>query len=406
MTRRQIAVMSLWLVGCLKQHNPYYCPGLNADNNCTESDAGGPVCSDSAQCRGMTPICDLAGDKHCRGCRAHQECSDSQTCLPNGSCAEAKDVAYVRNPGGTDNLMCGPGSPCATIGTALALGRPYLKLDGMLDEAVEIGRDLTVLAEPGTTVTRTSNLLPGPHNIVTITGTSNVKIFDLAINGSPGTDAGLVLPMGSNPLVTVSHVSMSGNDGKGGAINAESGTINLYRSTISGNMGGGISIVMAQFDIENNFITTNGNAQSTYGGIFLNIKQAAGTHILSFNTIAANTAKLDAAAGAECTLVDPMLMFSNNIIYKNVSSGDPVVGPHCLWSYSDIQLSTGVIDGVGNLNVDPMFVNAGGGNFHLQDRSPVIDVADPNSTLDVDIDGDFRPQNGRRDIGADEHVRP
>ncbi|TMQ10294.1 MAG: hypothetical protein E6J90_30020 [Deltaproteobacteria bacterium] len=275
----------------------------------------------------------------------------------------------------------------------------------MFDEAVAIDRDVTVLSDPGTTLTRT-NLLAGPHNIVTVTGTSTVKIYDLAINGSLGTDAGVVLPAGNAPSVTLSHVTMTGHNGSGGAILVAGGTINVYRSTISGNMGGGISITMAQFDIENTFITTNGNAQSLYGGIFLNIPQADGTHVLNFNTISANVAKIDAAPGVECVLVDQDLTFANNIVYKNASSGDQVNGMHCLWSYSDIQISTGMVIGAGNRNEDPLFVNVNGGNFHLQSSSPVINKADQASTLDIDIDGDVRPQGAGRDMGADEYKSP
>jgi len=30
----------------------------------------------------------------------------------------------------------------------------------------------------------------------------------------------------------------------------------------------------------------------------------------------------------------------------------------------------------------------------------------PNATLDIDFDGDARPQNGRSDMGADEYKAP
>jgi hypothetical protein len=53
------------------------------------------------------------------------------------------------------------------------------------------------------------------------------------------------------------------------------------------------------------------------------------------------------------------------------------------------------------VSLDPSFVP---GDFHLKSNSPLINQADPNATLGIDIDGDARPQSGRRDIGADEYV--
>ena len=95
--------------------------------------------------------------------------------------------------------------------------------------------------------------------------------------------------------------------------------------------------------------------------------------------------------------------FSNNIVYGNIvaGGGTQVGGTHCLWSYSDIGPGSSMIPGPGNVNVDPMFTP--NGSFHLQAGSQVIDRADPGATVDIDFDGDSRPQGMRRDIGADEY---
>lgn len=404
-TRLRIAAACLVIVtGCLKQHNPYYCPGLNPDDNCAES--AGQSCHDSADCPAAAPFCDVTGGMRCRGCRSHGECPLSNACLPTGACADAKDVSYASSRSGTDTLTCGPqDSPCATIGTALARSRPYLRLAGAFDEALLIDRSVTLLADPGTTLTRTGLVGPAPHNVIAVIGASVVAIADLTIQGSPGTDTGLVVDSGS-PVVTLHHVTMSDNNGPGGAITISGGTLHLDRSMITGNHGGGVSITGAEFEIENNFILSNGNPQSSYGGVFLNIPQATGTHVLRFNTIAANAARIGAATGIECVLVGDDLPFSSNIIFSNMSREDPVNGTHCFGTYSDIELSLGMPPGMGNRNEDPLFVNPAGGDFHLQARSPEIDRGEPNSTVDIDIDGDPRPQNGINDIGADEYVAP
>jgi hypothetical protein len=321
--------------------------------------------------------------------------------LPDGACADPGSVAYV-NLGGTDNPSCSAALPCATIAKALSTARPYLKLHGEFNQSVTINnQSVVILADPGTTLTRTSN-----GNIVTISGGSNVEIYDLAISGGSGNGAAAVsLPAGASPSLTLSRVSISRNDGTGGAVLAAGGTINIYQSTISDNTGGGVAVNETQFDIENNFITGNGSISSSYGGV--SISQPGANSRLGFNTIAGNLGPSGSPAGVTCGFLTQDLIVSNNIIFDNIvaGGGQQVGGAHCLWTYSDIGPST-VTAGAGNLNVDPLFVNANGGNFHLQSSSPVIDKADPNSTLSIDIDGDPRPQGNGRDVGADEYKSP
>jgi uncharacterized protein (TIGR03382 family) len=60
---------------------------------------------------------------------------------------------------------------------------------------------------------------------------------------------------------------------------------------------------------------------------------------------------------------------------------------------------------VNSFTDDPEFVDttAGSADLHLQGSSPAIGAA-TGSTLNIDFDGDTRPQAGARDIGADERL--
>ncbi|UHG89597.1 putative Ig domain-containing protein [Spirosoma oryzicola] len=73
-------------------------------------------------------------------------------------------------------------------------------------------------------------------------------------------------------------------------------------------------------------------------------------------------------------------------------------------SYSDIQ---GGYTGVGNINQDPLFVDANRGDYHLKPGSPAINAGDPNSTevstSDKDLDGNPRILQNRIDMGVYEH---
>lgn len=71
--------------------------------------------------------------------------------------------------------------------------------------------------------------------------------------------------------------------------------------------------------------------------------------------------------------------FASNIVYLNLSGGtrSQISGPgilDCIWRYSDIVDLTVLT--MGNMNVDPTFVDVTRDNFHLKPGSPVKDKAD------------------------------
>jgi hypothetical protein len=90
----------------------------------------------------------------------------------------------------------------------------------------------------------------------------------------------------------------------------------------------------------------------------------------------------------------------NSIIWGNT-------GNEQIWGTSNITFSNieGGYEGIGNLDVDPMFVDPESGDFHLMSSSPLIDAgrttAVPSGVI-VDVDGDPRVIAARVDMGADE----
>jgi hypothetical protein len=187
----------------------------------------------------------------------------------------------------------------------------------------------------------------------------------------------------------------------GGGISASGGTLTISQSTISGNTASGISVSGGQFDITNTIIAGNGGPATAVGGVHFD-QINSGTRRFEFNTVTNNNGMDGAAVGVVCTLVGQPVTFANNIVYANQEGGTrtQVGGANCNWSYSDI--GPVAVAGTGNINMDPLFANPAQSNYHLQAGSPAIDKADPASTMDVDIDGDVRPQGSGRDIGADE----
>lgn len=419
----------LVVVGC--RFNPQYCedhPGNNCDlqwdapvippdmnqGGCTnDSTCTAPtaVCeltthacvqctaAEPAACTNTTPVC--GANDACRGCVAHSECP-SNVCLPDGSCGTDSNVAYV-DPTGTDNTSCTKVSPCTKVAKALATARPFVKFAGTTDEAVAVNsaRNVTFLAAPGAVLTRST----GAGAIITVSDdNTNLQVFDLSIKNAPNNPSGfgLAIPSASGaPSVSLTRVTLSNNPG--GGISASGGTLTVTQSKISVNAGGGISILGAQFTITNNFIVGNGSGGSFYGGIQLNNISSAGTHKIDFNTITANTGGNGTYTGISCPSIIGTLTFSNDIIYGNTISGAgaQVGGAGCSCAYSDVGPTS--FTGTGNINADPLFVNAAAGDFHITANSPCKDAADPAATLNVDFDGDSRPQGSGRDIGADEY---
>jgi hypothetical protein len=172
-------------------------------------------------------------------------------------------------------------------------------------------------------------------------------------------------------------------------------------SEVRGNQGGGIDVRGdARFSMVNNVIVDNGEAGlsgSDFGGV--SIGQTVEDDSFLHNTVIANRRGDDvlAFAGVDCSAESNMSAHSN-IVYGNAGSN---LAPSCNLTYSNIE--GGPSDG-DNIDEDPLFVDVSEGDFHLLPDSPCIDAADPASTVDVDIDGDARPQGAAADMGADEVV--
>jgi hypothetical protein len=416
---------SIALVACAacSSKEPNYCANA-PHHNCMDLDAGidGPTaCTSDQQCSGATAVCDITGtmvcvqctasesqactgmtptcgsDDKCRACSAHADCA-SDACLPDGSCGTDSNVAYVDAAGSASNTTCTKAAPCSTIAKALATAKAFVKIHGTVDEQVSINnQNVTLLADQGAKLTSTSNGI-----LLEVKGTSQVSVYDLQISGASGTNGyGVSMPTGNTATLSISRAKIDTNSA--GGVSGSAGTLTIARTEISGNAGGGVSLSSTSFDLENNFIVQNGGPTSLVGGINLATVSGSGSHRLDFNTIAANAGTSTVNSGVNCGTVGAPIVFSNNLIYGNtVSGGGKQIGgsANCTTTYSDV--GPDAATGTGNINMDPMFVNAAQGDFHITAGSPAKDAADPAATLDIDIDGDSRPQGSGRDIGADE----
>jgi hypothetical protein len=264
--------------------------------------------------------------------------------------------------------------------------------------------------------------------------------------------------------VTIENNTISGNTannnwGGGGVVYSSSstgtaGTITLTNNTISGNtvignFGGGGLYVDAYSDVgtagagalifTSNTIT--GNTAGGGGGVYAETRSAsgtAGTVTFTNNIIAGNSATPGSSGGVyaysgSTTGTGGTVTYTNNTITGNIaSSGGGILlnkfgntinfYNNIVWGNTaggDIYLSgsTGTTNGFnndytnisgswdnsgGNIDADPLFVDASVHNYRLSSTSPCIDAGNNSAPglPSTDIDGDTRIINGTVDIGA------
>jgi hypothetical protein len=372
--------------------------------------------SNPGACGGKTPIC--SATDQCAACAQHSDCTASNVCLGDGSCALETQVAYV-DASATDNTTCSKAMPCQKLMTALGKGRSYIKLRGSFDEAVTINnQNVTLLAEPGTMLTRSTT-----GAMVQIMGTSVVEIDDLQIIGGTGmNNPGISIPGGSNVTLTLKRAKISGTKDNGitsagGSITIEAGTISdnqgagiacssttlaVSRSTISGNQGGGISLsgLNAVVDITNNFIHHNGSAGASVGGASL-LPLLGGTtpSRFEFNTVVDNQIKdsMLLSGGVICDqtgFAAPNNLFVRNSVGGSTTKSNANTAGACTYPASTTaQTVTGL-----NFKAS----ESSPYDYHILAGSSVIGKATTPSTVTVDFDNQPRPANAG-DQGADQY---
>jgi parallel beta-helix repeat protein len=174
--------------------------------------------------------------------------------------------------------------------------------------------------------------------------------------------------------------------------------VDITRSVIRANGWDGIYLENSlETKITDNWIYDNlGVGSYDYAGIYLYgaIDQAQ----IRNNTICSNNPYgIYSDSGTEPDVV-------NCIVYDNTTEiGTDDELPLGTVSYSCIK-GNPVYPGAGNINTDPLFLNADDGDYHLTKPSGCVDTGKPGSTEggELDIDGNPRVMGGRVDMGADE----
>jgi parallel beta-helix repeat protein len=170
---------------------------------------------------------------------------------------------------------------------------------------------------------------------------------------------------------------------------------NTITENVAGTGGGGIKIDLASSaEIVNNVIAEN-SAQWKGGGIYC----GNSSPVIINNTLAANSSQHEGGGIYIWGNASPLIV--NTILWGD--SPEEIVlggGSSFIITYSCVQ---GGWPGAGNINADPLFLDAANADYRLQDGSPCINAGDNSAlpqSLVEDIDGNPRITDGIMDMGA------
>ncbi|MFC1517203.1 choice-of-anchor Q domain-containing protein [Candidatus Margulisiibacteriota bacterium] len=240
-----------------------------------------------------------------------------------------------------------------------------------------IQKGLDIVKENGTVSvlsgTYTENINWPNKQGVTLKGNTPNAYTAVILNGNNG----LAIDLAQTVSANIYGLTITGGST---GIQVQSGAIlQAEQLLISGNSTSGVSN-NGTFMIQNSLVVHNG----------IGISNLSGETYISQVVLADNSTGIYNNASANVL---------NTIIWDNTSQINNIAT--ILVQYSDIESGYA---GLGNISVDPKFVNAGL-DYSLMHSSPLIDQG-TTSNISIDINGQARPQGDQYDIGAYEYQAP
>ncbi len=388
-------------------------PDVVGDAGASVDDGGagggdGPAATCAPDCAGPTPYCDLAsttcvecleashcpGERPacqagtCQGCLDDTTCGPSGVCLLDGSCAAPARIRHA--------APAGVGAAC-TVDQPCALDVAVAGLDAVTDVVRLLPGDYPRV---GTLAPTAPGLIAGAG--ATLRAQSGGGLFAVVMADAVAVSVtGLVVD-------AAGHIGVQSMNGgalrlhratvQGGLLGGYAGasTLELVRTRVTANTGYGVFGSGAIVRIENAVIDRNGSTGGFLAGLTLS---DGSTGVVEHSTIAANSAS-DGAGGLRCA-GSPGVVIRSNVLWGNSGGG---IEASCVVTFGVVDPGYPGAGTAGTQAIDPLFVDASAGDFHLQATSPARGLADPASIVATDLDGEARPRPapGPSDAGADE----
>lgn len=242
------------------------------------------------------------------------------------------------------------------------------------------GKNIKLASDDGTHNSYGSAIINAARCIIDAGENCKVFIFDDGETSNSVVD-GFTITNG------LAEGDSSANDGGGIYCFNSSPTItNNIITNNSAYWGGGIYCFDSSSKIINNIITNNSAYRG--GGILCYVSPVTITN----STIVGNSASF-AGGGIYCPNSFSPPTITNTILWNN--NPEPIYCHDIILTYSDVQ---GSYTGEGNIDADPLFVDADNRDYHLQSGSPCIEAGTSGNAPETDIEGN--PRDEHPDMGA------
>ncbi len=231
---------------------------------------------------------------------------------------------------------------------------------------------------------------------------SVASFTDCIITENSAYQSGGGIGCGENSVLSLTHCILSRNTSLGyrggGGVDCYHSSLEIIDCTISDNVtdgsGGGILCNAWSSALLINCIISGNQAQWYGGGIQI---QVCSSPFLKNCSIVDNTVKYS-GGGIHCDSIGCSPTIINSLIWNN--NLDQLNDVKISAFFSNIQ---GGYPGIGNIDVDPLFIGGDPFDYHLSPNSPCIDAGTDNGAPTSDFDDNPRPQGGAVDMGAYEY---
>ena len=200
-----------------------------------------------------------------------------------------------------------------------------------------------------------------------------------------------------------SNCTFTGNNASssGGAVYSSSSSFSNCTFTGNSASSGGAVYFSLYYSSSFSNCTFTGNSASSGGAIYSYYYSSSSSVTNCTFTLNEATEQGGAIWCYIPLAPDDPITLKNCILWGNTAKKDPEIYEKqkpLIITYSDIQDGHA---GTGNIDSDPLFVDAVNDDLHLQDISPCIDTGTADGAPADDLDGNYRPVSSGDDIGYD-----